>query len=152
MELGVLISSYWCSSYGASDPFRSLGTLSRFFLGDLELHPMGDCEHTLLYLPGTDKGPQETAISGYCHQTLVGICHSVWVWWLFMGWIPKWGIPWMVTSSVSAPNFVSVLVKVQLQLQLKAQNWRGHAVFWRCQYHEMTTKSSSRSGVQASGA
>jgi hypothetical protein len=26
------------------------------------------------------------------------------------------------------------------------------AVFWRCQYHEMTTKNSSSSGVQAAGA
>ena len=25
-----------------------------------------------------------------------------------MGWIPKWGSLWMVISSVSAPNFVSV--------------------------------------------
>jgi hypothetical protein len=33
--------------------------------------------HPLLNLPGTDKGLQETAISGSCHQALVGICHSV---------------------------------------------------------------------------
>ena len=26
------------------------------------------------------------------------------------------------------------------------------AVFWRCQYHEMTTKNSSSSAVQAAGA
>jgi hypothetical protein len=25
-----------------------------------------------------------------------------------MEWIPKWGSPWMVVHSVSAPNFVSV--------------------------------------------
>jgi hypothetical protein len=25
-------------------------------------------------------------------------------------------------------------------------------LFWRCQYHEMTTKNSSSSGVQAAGA
>jgi hypothetical protein len=51
------------------------------------LSPMDDCEHPLSYLPGTSKGPQETVISGSCPQALVGICHSVWVWWLFMGWI-----------------------------------------------------------------
>ena len=44
------------------------------------------------------------------------------------------------------------LVKVQPQVQLKAQDLRGHAVFWRCQYHEMTTKNSSNSGVQEAGA
>ena len=60
-----------------------------------------------MYLPGTDKGPQETAISGCSPQALVGIRHSVWVWWLFMEWIPKWGSLWVVVPSVSAPNFVS---------------------------------------------
>jgi hypothetical protein len=69
---------------------------------------MDDCEHPFLYLPDTDKGPQETTISGSCHQVLVGICHSVWVWWLFMGWIPKWGSLWMIVPSVCALNFVSV--------------------------------------------
>jgi hypothetical protein len=48
-------------------------------LWDLVLHPMDDCEHPLVYLPGTGKGPQVTAISGSCQQALVGICHSVWV-------------------------------------------------------------------------
>ena len=39
---------------------------------------MDDCEHLLLYLPGTDRASQETAISGFCQQNLVGICNSVW--------------------------------------------------------------------------
>ena len=30
----------------------------------------------------------ELAISGYCQQNLAVICNSVWVWWLFMEWIP----------------------------------------------------------------
>jgi hypothetical protein len=36
-------------------------------------------------------------------------CHlpSVWVWWLFMGWIPKWSSLWMVIASGFAPNIVS---------------------------------------------
>jgi hypothetical protein len=37
----------------------SLGTLS-------VLHPMDDCEHSLLYLSGTGKAAQETALSGSC--------------------------------------------------------------------------------------
>ena len=41
-------------------------------------------------------------------QALVGIHNSVWVWWLFMGWIPRWGSLWIVISSVSTPYFVSV--------------------------------------------
>jgi hypothetical protein len=53
------------------------------------LCPMDDCEHPLLYLPGTGRASQETAISGSCQQVLVDICSSVCVWWLLLGWIPK---------------------------------------------------------------
>jgi hypothetical protein len=84
------------------------GYFSGFFIVELVLCAMDDCEHPLLYLPGTGKGPQKTAISGSCQQALVGICHVVLVWWLCIGWIPKWGILWMVVPSVSALNFVSV--------------------------------------------
>jgi hypothetical protein len=31
---GALVSSYCCSSYGAANPFSSLGTFSSFFIGD----------------------------------------------------------------------------------------------------------------------
>ena len=61
----------------------------------------------------TGKASQETAISGSCQQNLVGICNSVWVWWLFMGWIPRWGSLWMVIPSVSAPNFVFVSPSIE---------------------------------------
>jgi hypothetical protein len=106
--LGVLVSSYCCFSYKAADPFISLGTFSSSFFVDPVLHPIYDCEHPLLYLPGTGIASQETAISGSCQQNLSGICNIVWVWWLYMGWIPRWGSLWMVLPSVSAPNFVSV--------------------------------------------
>jgi len=72
------------------------------------IHPIDDCEHPLLYLPGTGIASYETAVSGSCQQNLAGICNSVWVWWLFMEWIPEWGSLWMVLPSVSAQNFVSV--------------------------------------------
>jgi hypothetical protein len=39
--------------------------------------PIDDCEHPLLYLPGTGRASQETAISGSCQQNLAGICNSV---------------------------------------------------------------------------
>jgi hypothetical protein len=104
---GVLVSSY-CFSYRAADPFRSFGTFSSSFNSGPLLHPIDDCEHPLLYLPGIGRASQETAISGSCQQNLVGICNSVWVWWLLMGRIPRWGRFWMVHPSVSAPNFVSV--------------------------------------------
>jgi hypothetical protein len=47
-------------------------------------------------------------ISGSFQQNLAGICNNVWVWWLIMEWIPRWGSLWMVHHFVLAPNFVSV--------------------------------------------
>jgi hypothetical protein len=53
--LGILVSSYCCSSYRVGDPFSSLDTFSSSFLGVPVFHPIDDCEHPLLYLPGTGK-------------------------------------------------------------------------------------------------
>jgi hypothetical protein len=77
--LGVLVSSY-CFSYRVSDPFNSLGTFSSSFIGESVLCPKDGYEHQLLYLSGTGKASQETAISGSCQKALVGILNSVWVW------------------------------------------------------------------------
>ena len=85
-------------------PYRGLQTPSAPWV----LCPMDGCEHPFLYLSGTGRATQETDISGSCQQALVGFHNSVWVWWLFMGWIPRQGSFWMVIPSVSAPNFVSV--------------------------------------------
>jgi hypothetical protein len=74
-----LVSSYCCSSYRVADPFSSLGIFSSSFIGDSVFHPTDDCEHPLLYLPGTGIASQETAISGSFQQNLAGICNSVWV-------------------------------------------------------------------------
>jgi hypothetical protein len=68
----VLVSSYCGSSYGATNPFISLGPFSNF-VGDPVLHPMYGCEHPLLYLSGTGGASQETTILGSCQQALVGI-------------------------------------------------------------------------------
>jgi hypothetical protein len=61
---GVLVSLYRCSSYRVADPFSSLGTCSSSSIGDPVFHPIDDCEHPLLYLPGTGIASQERAISG----------------------------------------------------------------------------------------
>jgi hypothetical protein len=71
-------------------------------------HPIDDCEHPLLYLPCTGIASQETAISWSFQQNLAGVCHGVCVWWLVMGWIPRWGSLWMIHLFDLAPNFVSV--------------------------------------------
>ena len=105
---GVLVSSYCCSTYRVADPFSSLGAFSSSSIGGPVFHLIDDCEHPLLYLPGTGIASQETAISRSCQQNLAVICNSVWDWWLFMGWIPRQSSPWMVFPSIWALNFVSV--------------------------------------------
>jgi hypothetical protein len=50
-------------------------------------HPIDDCEHPLLYLPGTGIASQETTISGSFQQNLAGMYNSVCIWWLIMGWV-----------------------------------------------------------------
>jgi hypothetical protein len=106
--LGVLVSSYYCSTYRVADPFSFLGTFSSSSIGGPVFHPIADCEHPLLCLPGTGIASQETAISGSFQQNLAGICNSVCVWWLIMGWIPRWDSLWMVHPFILAPTFVSV--------------------------------------------
>jgi hypothetical protein len=105
--LGVLVSSY-CSTYRVAEPFSSLGAFSSFSIGGLVFHFIDDYEHPLLYLPGTGIASYETAIPGSLPQNLFGICNSVWVWWLIMGWIHEWGSLWIVHPFILAPNFVSV--------------------------------------------
>jgi hypothetical protein len=85
-------------------------------------HPIDDCEHPLLYFPGTSIASQEITISGSCQLNLAGICNSVWVWWYFMGWIPGWSSLWMVLPSVSAPNFVSVTPSMGILFPIQRRN------------------------------
>jgi hypothetical protein len=89
--LGVLVSSYFCSSYGAANPFSTLGTFSSSFIEDPVLSPVDGYKHPLLYFSGFGRASQETAISGFCQQAFVGIQNSVWVWWLYMGLDPQVG-------------------------------------------------------------
>jgi hypothetical protein len=53
---GVLVSSYCCSTYRVADPFSSLGTFSSSFIRGPMFHPIDDCEHPLMCLPGTGIG------------------------------------------------------------------------------------------------
>jgi hypothetical protein len=106
--LGVLVNSNCCSTYRIADPFSYLGTFTSSSIRGPVFHPIDDCEHPLLYLPGTGIASFKTAISGSFQQNLACICNSVWVWWLIMEWIPGWGSLWGVHPFVLAPNFVSV--------------------------------------------
>jgi hypothetical protein len=71
--LGVLVSSYCCSSYRVADPFSSLDTFSSSSIMGPVFHPRDDCKHPLLYLSGTGIASHKTAISGYFQQNLAGM-------------------------------------------------------------------------------
>jgi hypothetical protein len=46
------------SSYRDTNPFSSLGTFSSSSIGGHVFSPIDDCEHPLLYLPGTGIASQ----------------------------------------------------------------------------------------------
>ena len=75
---------YWLvhigSNYRVADPFRYLGTFSSSPIGGPVFHPIDDCEHPLLYLPGTGIASHKTGISGSFQQNLAGTGNSVCVW------------------------------------------------------------------------
>ena len=83
--LGVLVSSYCCSTYRVAGPFSSLGTFSSSSMGGPVFHPIDDCEHPLLYLPDTGIASPETGIfrvlsakSCWCMQLLFqGVNHQL---------------------------------------------------------------------------
>jgi len=84
----------------------------------LVFSPMVGCEHPPLYLSGSGRVPQETAISSSCQQALPSIHNSIWVWQLYMGWIPRCDILWMAFPSVSAPYSVSIFPPVSILFTL----------------------------------
>jgi hypothetical protein len=66
------------TTFKVADPYSSLGTFSSFSIGGPVFHPIDDCEHPLLYLPGTGIASYKTTISVSLQQNLAGICNSVW--------------------------------------------------------------------------
>jgi hypothetical protein len=97
-------------------------------------HSIDGCEHPILYLPGTGKASQETAISGSFQQNLAGICNSVCIWWLIMGWTPGWGSLWMVHRFILAPNFVSETPSMDILFPILRRNevstrWSSFLIF-----------------------
>ena len=68
---------------------------------------------------------------------LVGICDSVWVLWLFMGWIPRWSSLWRVHPFVLAPNFVSVTPVMGILFHILRRNeistrWSSFFLIFLC--------------------
>jgi hypothetical protein len=103
---GSLTVRYCCSSYGVANPFTSFSPSSNSSIGVPVLSPVVDCAH--LYLPGSGRASQETAISCSCQQALFGISSSDCVWWLRMGWLPRWDSLWMAFPFIFAPLFVPI--------------------------------------------
>ena len=93
--VGSLVpESFWGSGWlillfflwGCS-PLQLPQSLPNFFIGSPRLSLMVGCEHLPLYMSGSGRASQETAISGFCQHALLGIHNSICVWWLYMGWI-----------------------------------------------------------------
>jgi hypothetical protein len=53
--------------YGDGNSFNSLGPFSSSFIGDPVLSPMDGCDHPPLYLSGTGRASQKTAILPILH-------------------------------------------------------------------------------------
>ena len=102
--LGVLVSSYWYFSYGAVSCFTSFSPFPSSSFGYHVLRPVVGWASTSVFF----RHWQSFSGESYIRQALVGIPNNVWVWWLYVGWIPRWGSPWMVFPSVSVSHFVSV--------------------------------------------
>jgi hypothetical protein len=83
-------------------------------MGSPKFSPMVGCELPPLYLSGSGRASQESALSGFYKQVLSSIHSNIQVWCLYMGWIPRWGSLWMAFPSVSAPHFVSVFTPVSI--------------------------------------
>ena len=89
--LGVLVGSYCSSSYGAANTFIYLGPFSSSSIGDPVFSPMVGWQQPPLYMSGTGRSSQETAISASCQHSLVGIHNRVWIWRLYVVIYPQVG-------------------------------------------------------------
>jgi hypothetical protein len=73
-------SSSWLillSSYRAANPFSSSSPFSNSSIGDPVISSMVGFENRLLYMSGSGRASQKTAISGFCQHVLLGIHSSV---------------------------------------------------------------------------
>ena len=69
--LGLLVSSYCCSTYRVANPFSSLGTFLSSSIGGPVSHSIADCEHLLLCLPGPDIPQKRQLYQGHFSKILL---------------------------------------------------------------------------------
>jgi hypothetical protein len=59
-----VLFGWWFSSWGVANPFSFFSPFSNSSTGDSVLSPIDGCDHLPLYLSGSGRASQETAISG----------------------------------------------------------------------------------------
>jgi hypothetical protein len=140
---GVLVSSHCSSTYKVADPFSSLGAFSSSSIGGPVFHPIADCEHPLLCLPGPSIASQETAISGSFQQNLAVKCNGV----TFGGWL--WdGSPGMAVArwSILSSQLQTLLFFIIICIRVCFLKGRGPVTFTQqdtlnsLQYHSPQQK------------
>ena len=78
---------------------------------------------------------QPLKIQAPCLQAFVGIHNSFWVWWLYMGWIPRWGHLWMVFPSVSAPKLCLCISSHGYFVPRSKKEWSIHTLVFLLEFH-----------------
>jgi len=114
LELWWCLVGWYCSSYGVANPFSYFSPFSNSSIGATVLSPMVSCQQPPLYLSNSGIASRGTAISDSCQHIFLSICNTVWIWWLYVGWIPMCGSLWMAFPSIYAQHFVSVFPPVSV--------------------------------------
>ena len=73
-----LVGRYCCSSYGVANPFSSLGPFSNSSNRDPLLSSMVGFQHPPLYLSGSGKASQESAIYFVASTIVSGFGNCIW--------------------------------------------------------------------------
>ena len=77
---------HYCYLHRVTNPLSSFSPFFNWPIWDPALSPIFGCKHMPLYLSGSWKTSQETAISDSCQQALCDL-NSDLAWWLYMDWV-----------------------------------------------------------------
>jgi hypothetical protein len=84
-------------------------------------------EHPPLYLSGSSRASQETAISGFCQHALLGIHNSLCLITVY-GMDPQVGQSLDIFPSVSAPHFVSIITPLCIFVTPSKKDLSNHTL------------------------
>jgi hypothetical protein len=106
--------------------FSSLGPFSSYSIRDLVLSPMDGWEHPPLYLSGTGRASQVTAISGSCQQTLlVSISCTVTKPRHYCGCQEVLSLPFQTSSSNRKEKGKGVMLPLDYSLMIRSVEFLG---------------------------